>query len=302
MKKLILHIALFLLPAVILVLIIPVDVRMKYAGLKNDCFNHGIWIHDRIHHNPDPVDIAFLGSSHTINGIDDRIISESLTPIKAANFAYCRLGRNLDYVLLKEILKKKKISKLVVEVREREDRYSHPVFPYIASTPDVVYPFLIFNRDTFKDIWYHLSYKIETGQDVIYKRDSIPDYRQEDFGFAGHYDTALASLLDEIKIKRNLPKKEESKYMKEFHLNYPRGYLRKISQICKENQIALCFLYLPSYGNQNKVPEALSLYEELGIILIPPDTIFDNPLNWHDENHLNINGARLLSQWLADQL
>ncbi|MDX9907637.1 MAG: hypothetical protein RBS55_13705 [Bacteroidales bacterium] len=302
MKKLILHTALFLLPVVILVLIIPVDKRMKYAGLKNDCFNHGIWIYDRIHYNPDPVDIAFLGSSHTINGIDDRIISEGLTPIKAANFGYCRLGRNLDYVLLKEILKKKKISKLVVEVREREDRYSHPVFPYIASTPDVALPNPLFNRDIFKDVWYHLSYKIETVQDVIYKRDSIPDYRIDDYGFAGHYDTASASFLDEIKIKRNLPKKEDPSYLIKFYLSYPRGYLKKTGQICKENQIALYFLYLPSYGNQKKVPEALSLYRELGTILIPPDTIFDNPLNWHDENHLNNNGARLLSQWLADQL
>ena len=110
MKRLYKHIILFFLPVLLLIIIVPVNKRQKYLGLENDCFNHAIWIYDRLYKNSKPVDIAFLGSSHTINGINDKLIEEELKRynMTAANFGYCRLGRNLSYVLLKEIIKTKK--------------------------------------------------------------------------------------------------------------------------------------------------------------------------------------------------
>jgi hypothetical protein len=302
MKRLLFHIVIFLAPLVILLIIVPVNKRMKYLGLKNDCFNHAIWIHDRIYENPDPVDIAFLGSSHTINGINDMLLSEKLDGLNAVNFGYCRLGRNLDYVLLKEILQKKEIKKLVVEVRESEDRYSHPVFPSIAAGEDVFLPYPFFDRDILSDMWQHVAYKVELYQDSFYKADSITPFRMDDFGFAAHPDTASVAFLDEIKVKRSRPKTEISVIEKSLTNKYPEGYLKKIGKICNNNSIDLYFLFLPSYGSQVHEPAEMKIYKELGTVLLPPVQLFEDKDNWFDENHFNMAGAAKLSEWLSGEL
>ena len=149
MRKLILHINLFLLPLFLLLLVIPVDKRQKFVGLEADCYNHGIWVHDRIFHSQTPIDIAFLGSSHTICGVDDGFLSEKIEGLEVANLGYCRLGRNLNYVLLKELVSQNEVQQIIIEVREKEDRFSHPIFPYMARSEDVMLPKLFFNQKCF---------------------------------------------------------------------------------------------------------------------------------------------------------
>ena len=162
MKKLYQNIMLFALPLLIMIIWLPVDRKLKYAGLKDACYNHGLWLYNRIFEDNKPTDIVFLGSSHTINGIDDQYIEEQLKPyhLTAANLGYCRLGRNLHYVLLKELLEVKHPDYVILEIREDENRYSHAVFPYLASTSEVLMAEPFFNRDFFKDIFLHCSYKL----------------------------------------------------------------------------------------------------------------------------------------------
>jgi hypothetical protein len=302
MKKLFINVVVFLIPFLILVIILPVDKRFKYQGLKDDCYNHGIWIYDRIFNNSKPIDIAFIGSSHTINGVNDKLISEKLNGTLAVNIAYCRLGRNLDYVLLKELLKGKKPEYVIFEVREEEDRYSHPIFPFMAETSDVVLANPFFNREIFSDIWTHFAYKIEITQDYIYKHNSEVPIRKNNFGFASPADTASFAKLEEIKQKRSIHKNELSDFEQNFHSNFSKGYLKKINEICKENGVEIIFLYLPSYCTNHEKPFEYKTYINYGKVLIPPNNIFDNPTNWIDENHLNRSGANKLSDWIAEEI
>ena len=136
---------LFVSPFLVLIFVIPVDSRMKFEGLKDDCFNHGIWIYDRIHNNEKATDIVFLGSSLTINSINDPLIEQGLdNTTSVVNFGYCRLGMNMNYALWKEVLKKKKPRYLILEVREGGGRYGHPIFPYVAASEDVILPNVFF--------------------------------------------------------------------------------------------------------------------------------------------------------------
>jgi len=298
------NIVLFLLPLLVLILIMPVNQRLKYIGLKHDCFNHGIWIYDRIFNNSKPIDVVFLGSSHTINGINDQLIEENIhnDQLAVVNFGYCRLGRNLDYVLLKEILKKKHPKYLFLEVREDEDRYSHPIFPYIASDKDVLFPWPFFDKNILSDIWTHFSYKIELFQDWIFFNTLEMPIRKNDFGFASSTDTASGKILNETKLKRNKPRPELTKPERDFHMSFARGYIKRIHKICKENHIKVVFLYLPSYGTSLNKPKEYDTYLKYGEVWIPPDQIMQNPAHWHDENHLNRAGAAQLSQWIADKI
>ena len=289
------------MPIIAFLILIQPQKRLKFSGLKDDCFNHGIWIHDRIYKNADPVDIAILGSSHTINAVNDKLV-DSLLDKSVVNLGYCRLGRNLTYVLLQDILEKKSPETIIVEVREDEDRYSHPVFPLVASTTDVLLPVALFNRDILADIWTHFSYKTELFRDNLYNALEVQDVRMENYGFASHPDTAKISYLDSIKKKRSVYKEPLARWERNFHMKYPKAYLKKIYQLCEKNKQQLFFLYLPSYGRPFDIPKNNNYYKKNGRLLIPPDHILKNRDYWYDKSHMNKAGANALSFWLAHEI
>lgn len=301
MKKLVYKILLFLLPLFVGIILIPVDKRLIYKNLDNDCFNHGIWIYDRIFNNEKEINIVFLGSSHTINGINDQLISEELNE-NAVNMGYCRLGRNLHYILLKEIFSVKKTRKVVLEVRESEDWSSHPVFPHIASDKDVFFTPLLFNLDYISDLWVHLTYKLEILQKEIYLGSNTDNFKMQEYGFATKSDTASVEFLDQIKMKRQKPKHQYSEIELDFHNSFPRAYLRKIFELCTEMDAELYFLYMPSYGKIYSNPTEIGTYQQYGKLLMPPADIFEDKNNWFDENHLNEAGAKKLSLWISGKM
>lgn len=304
MTKFIRNILLFLLPVMLLLVILPVDQRIKYDGLKGDCASHGSWIYKRLYKNPNPVDIAFIGSSHTISGIDDRLINDQLADqdLHILNLGYCRLGRNMSYTLLQELLKKKKPKHIFLEVREDEDRYSHPIFPYLADTKEILLPQLWFNRDILADLSAHFTYKVELAQDYFYKSASSFKSPKGDYGF-GTTDDSLT--VEEVRIfqKDKARQQIQSENLeRQFYMQFPRSYLQRINDLCQENSIQLHFLYLPSFGSALEKPYEFRTYEQLGLLYLPPKEIFENPNHWHDRDHLNPAGAKRLSLWLSEKI
>lgn len=304
MKKALFKTALFLLPVMVVFILFPIDRRDRYNGLKEDCFNHGIWLYDRLFYSQKPIDIAFIGSSHTVNGINDKLIEDSLksTGLTVANFGYCRLGRNLSYVLLKELFSVRHPKAIVVEVMEDEDRYSHPIFPYIARTADVFAPVLLFNRDIFADMHEAISYKLTLIQQYLFADKVFVPISNEAFGFACSSDTASFLTLLEVKKKRSEQKSDLSLAERNFYMRYPRSYLNNISEICKQHNANLIFLYLAGYGSKESFPKENDTYSRYGMVWIPPDSITNNTSYWKDENHYNQAGAASLSRWLAAEL
>jgi len=162
MKNLFLNSLILFLPFILALIFLPVNKRFFYQGLKDDCSNHATWIYDRLYNNSKPMDIVFMGSSKTINGINDQLIGDTLNNgMGVINMGYCRLGNNLYYSFLKELIEVRKIKVLVMEVREDENRYSHPVFPYLASFSDVVCAPVLFNKNYLSDYYQYFYYKLE---------------------------------------------------------------------------------------------------------------------------------------------
>lgn len=304
MKKVLLNIMWILLPVLIAFIVFPVDKRNRYTGLKEDCFNHGIWVYDRIHLNSKPIDIAFIGSSHTVNGINDGLIEQSLKNQNQAvvNLGYCRLGRNLSYTFIKELFKSKLPKAIVIEVMEDEDRYSHPIFPYVAETGDVFAPALLFNRDIAADMRESILYKLTLIQKFFSSTFENVPVSTEAYGFASSHDTASAETLSEINKRRSQPEPEMSSLERNFYMKYPRTYLHKISKLCSARNIKIYFLYLPGYGSHSSLPKENDTYIRYGEVLIPPDSISRNTSYWKDEDHLNQAGAASLSSWVACEL
>jgi hypothetical protein len=130
--RLYIKIVFFLIPVALVVFFLPVNRRDASAALHEDCFNHAIWLHDRLFINPKPADVVFFGSSRTVNGVNDSLLNRRITNIHFLNAGYCRFGTNLYPLLLQDVIKTKNIKKLILEVREGEDYFSHPIFPYLA--------------------------------------------------------------------------------------------------------------------------------------------------------------------------
>lgn len=281
-------------------IVIPVNDRRKFEGLSGDCANHAIWIHDRIVNNNSPIDIAFIGSSHTMHAINDELITNK-SGQRTTNFGYCRFGRNLNYVLTKKLLEHKTIKHMVFEVREKEDLTSHPIFPYLATTKETLLPHILFNKKYFSDIWNHLAYKVELTQDLLFKNDNSP-ISKELHGFKDINIIADTIILNDFKRRRQQPEKEQQNIERQFNNKYPLTYLEKAVQLCKDNNIKVSFIYLPSYGTKHPIPTEIETYSKWGNVLLPPKQILETPINWCDENHLNTTGALGISEWLIKEL
>jgi hypothetical protein len=197
-------------------------------------------------------------------------------------------------------MKKPKV--LFLEVREDENRYSHPIFPYIANANDIFLATPFFNRDLLRDYFDSFLFRLKLLKTQYFRKDSIVPFRTDDFGFMGSKDTASGTVLDKIKQEHSEPRAGLSSLARDFYMTYPRIYLKRLSQLCIENHIRLNFIYLPEYCPNINEPLELKTYRKYGDILIPPHEIFEDPDNWGDEAHLNQAGARKLSEWVADQI
>jgi len=299
MKKLFVQILCFLIPLLLLVLIIPVEKRLKYEGLKDDCFNHALWIHDRIFLNEKDVDIAFLGSSQSLNGINDILLEEKMEGESVVNLAYCRLGRNLSYVLLRELLAEKSPRAVIIEVRWDENRFGHPIFPYLANSKDLIATNPLYYKGQFEDIYRNLVYKISRIQKSLFPEER-PDYINWEHGHSSSPGAAELSILE--KAKEKISQKSGQSWNRSFETAFPKDYLRKCKELCDEKGVELYFLYVPEYGTLDKDPLEWDFYQSLGECLLTYHSMISDPALWHDPKHLNTAGAQIFSEEVAELL
>ena len=296
------------LPFLGFVLLFYLDYDREFAWnfIEGDCGGHGNWIYNRIYNNQKPIDVAFIGSSSIIAGINDEIVEDSFQrqtklDLHFANLGYCRFGRNLGFVVLKDLLKNRKVKYVVLEVRRDEDRSSHPMFPYLSDSESVLRPAVFFNRDLFSDIYLAAVSRIEFLKQNIFYEKKVFKLDDNSFGHAGFANVADPILLEEIRLKRmkNL-KRYENKFFRNLNMKYPRFYLDKINELCIEYDAELLFLYTPSFGYIDYLPKELDTYQKYGKVLVPPAAIFENKDHWADEVHINSNGSKLNSYWFVN--
>jgi hypothetical protein len=307
MKPILLKIALFfalILIPVIALFLAPYPEEFAYHFIKDDCYNHGAWIYDRIIKNPTPVDIAFIGSSHTIHAFQDKKIEEILgSDYRIANLGYCRYGRDLEYLHLRMLLEHKSPRLIVIEVHEDEEKNAHEIFPYLANTQDLIFTPTIFNREYFTGLFHGTTARLEYFKSRYIFRKNYPETDFKLYGY-GEADRIVPGI--ELKENREAWTKrldrKQIQSIEDIQLKYPFAYLNKMIEMLKEKNIPFLFVYLPESGSKLKSPKYASYYKEIAPLLIPPESIFDDSSNWMDASHLNDKGSELLSVWIADQL
>ena len=312
MKKFIRNILLFIIPfigGIIYIYLNPFDKKYGYSYRDNvDC--NTSWIYYRLFENPQPIDIAFLGTSHTGCGINDSLIEKLVSkqinhPINIANLAYCTKGRNIQYPLIKDLLSTKKPKLIIIEVAEEEDKYSHQDFGYIADFNDVVKADIGYNFDYFKNLYSSLNCRFN-----FYRKSELnllnikkpANYNQN------HSYVPFNFFAEEKKLEKHLLnqqkryKKKLSYFVSDFKFSYPKKYVTKIVSLAKRENIKVVFLYIPSYGYSIEKPLEYDFYKGETEIILPPDTIFTNKDNWFDSQHLNYKGSTSFAKWLSKEL
>ena len=282
----------------------PYSEEFAYHFIEDDCYNHGAWIFDRITHNPTPIDVAFIGSSHTIHAFQEKRMEELLgSNDRLVNLGYCRYGRNLEYILLKLLLEHKSPEIIVLEVHEDEEKNSHDIFPYIADPKDLFLSPTVINRDYFSDLLHGASARLECFKARYIFRRKVMDPNLNLYGYAETDRIVTGEELNENgKNWRRRLMKPENEIIAKVQMKYPLAYLEKMIDLIKGKNIRLVFVYLPEFGSKLASPKYAANYRNAGPLLIPPQFIFDDTTNWMDASHLNDKGSNLISKWMAEWL
>ena len=299
---------LFLLPVVLLVaFIMNHEVKREFAYHYNpcDCENRGAWVYDRIYKDSTPVDIVFLGSSHTMTGIQDAQI-ESLLYVRTGrlqhvlNLGYCRNGEEIPYVLLKDLVRKKKPRLVIIEAREKLSLNSHPVYASMAETEDLLAPPSLKSAGYFPNVYTGwLTHLSQFRSDLFGLADTVKAENYSHYGFRFSEKTDDPANLEKTAKEKLKPRPEP--FLSEQLRNYPLAWTAETEKLAEENGAKVAYLYFYSFGSPQKRPE-LQQYQKDNTFLLPPDSVFTDKLNWRDPDHINNRGAAELANWLASEL
>src|ERR1043165_4170457 len=306
MKKFLLHIFLFLLTlvaGVVILFSIPVDRKYAYNFIsKGGCQGRPPWIYQRIYEDTTAIDIAFIGTSHTMNAVNDEWLEKTLFDstgkrLTVRNLSFCGFGRDFDYVLVKDLVEHKKVKALVLEVRENESQLGHLSFPYVATSSELFTAPKYFNRSYLPAIYKALLFRLQ------YLRESFTheDIRHQTeiaaspFGFNGNNGIANPEDLDK-EARKALEREKKKNASIENALNtLPQGYINQIADLAKANGVKLLFIYLPAYENRMSETELKTFYAPKGQIIFPDEQVLRDKANWADYEHLNISGEQKIS-------
>lgn len=292
---------------IIVLFLIPVDKKFSYHFVKGECNNKASWIYNRIFEKEDAIDIVFSGASQTSCTFMDEYIEEILgkngKKIKVANLGYCRRGRDIQYVMMKDLFKNKNPKLLIIEVPEDEPKKSHPVFPYLAETDDLFDSFVFFNQLFFENFWKGLIIRFEYLKFKTFHNDNFIINNESDFGYLHSNQIVSPEIIRQNEIVwKNRLSKSRPNLLRKIELNYSKHYIKKIVELAHQNKCEVLFLYLPESGSKLPSPLESEFYKDLGELILLPDSIITNKSNWMDATHFNDSGAIQVSDFLINQL
>ena len=310
---------------------IPDNPYLRFQNLKADNqFRNLQWIYERIHFDITPFDVVFIGPSNILLGIDSRRMNDDLhrrgLTADAVNFSIPSSGRNLNYVIIKEIYKTQRRPKLLlIGLTDKPGRFfGHPVFKYFAEVGDVAEAAFLINLSYLPDLSYlpFRQMKLTAMQrspkifDVRPRFDPV-QYHGSDYDPGSWWRELTARItLKQLKAEHaNLREKylkDVSEWKKGNHppifpataadieFGVDNFYIRKIVALAQENGTKIGFLYIPIFHGPAKALED-QFYSQYGPVL-NADFVTDRHELFADFRHLNDAGAIVVTDWLADHV
>jgi hypothetical protein len=311
MDKYVLRIMILVAEALVfglIILLCPIDKKYQYAFVKSACSLKSNYIYHRIYEDTLPIDVVFIGSSHTMCGINDSVVQKALDErgwhLQVSNMSFCRSGRDIDYVILKDLMQHKKPKWLVLEVKTEEPELGHPDFGYIADIGDILMPTVIINQSYFSDLANAYTVRLNYIQDIFSRKNYNTPYEAPHLAFLRANRIADTSVLYAgARFRWNrYYSHTRSAWSDRIMTRYPKSYVKRIIDLAKSNDVKVVMLYIPDFGYPYHKPKELNYYRQMADVMLMPDSFFDDEKNWMEDIHLNCSAAAILSDSVAHYL
>ncbi len=285
MKRFLKNLLLFSLPVILLLAYIlnqEFSKEQKWSRINGNCPKAACLYH-LIHNSAKNIDIAFVGSSRTLNAINDTNLTRRLG-LHVANLGYCRFGRNLQYLICKDLFENQKPKMLFIEVGVTEDWYGHFDYGNIACGKDVLLSVSDGNPKFLRDVKTNAFMKLNLFQNKILGK---------------HYDTSdcISGFYSETKPHKKLKKSGLIPANSKSTRRNSEIYLEKIIALCKQNNCAIFFHFLPNYGGHSFKPHYIDYYRKQGVVISGLPEL-DKSKYWNDISHFNRLGSAVYSEYI----
>lgn len=305
--------------ALVVILCLPHDPSIRWSLLRDTDYIKAGWIFDRLNNSQTPVDVALIGTSHTLSGVDSVLLEQELSagqtpPIHVVNLALPHLGDDLHFLISHMLLKTKKPRLLIIETHQVNARAAHPAFGRLADVDNIVIaPFG--NPDSLDMLAQIPRRQFRYFINGLWNAPTalpIADHWDDTYQLTLHdgrltpprlSSPAPAILLRDAARERLTLDQKALLYQKWGWLlwHYSDSYLLRMINEARDDGVRTFFLYLPVFGT-DVPPAATNLMERYGKILTPPAELMNDPSLWFDKEHLNHAGSQRLTSWLARAL
>ena len=280
------------------ILFVVPDKAFLFENSLGDCSGRAQFMYTALYKQDNNADVVFFGSSRTMNSINDTVKAKK----KLLNLGYCRFGRNLDQFFIEEYLITHKPSEIILEVRADEGDNSHPMTPFLMPVSKIAEGFITPDVDVFSNLYNKWLFNLKyIRHNLFSKKDNTNFLSYDKQGFLENLTKTNVDDLNAKRAKDSIEVMAENTEQKKLNHNSD-FYFKRIKEVCDQKKVKIRFLYLPAYGNVYKKPLCKNAYSGYGQCIIPPDSIFCDPSNFADYNHLNGKGASKFSVWLNNFL
>lgn len=305
------------------VLALPHDPYIRFQALNDTIYNRAQWIYERIHHDPEPIDVVFIGSSRTGAAVQPELMEAALAErgldVTVANFSLASSGMDIRDTILRETFRAKSPKLVVIPVVEAFPRDGHDAWGEIATAGEVLTAHPIVNRNLPGNLL-----RLPIRQVSLATASLVPEAwgrvagadtqgytaRSDEHWSVTYDDPAEFATTEHLEMLEGQAKRRyrsirppilpERFSWVEFGVS--QTYIRNMVALAEENGAEIAFLFLPFYtGYEGPIEEAW--LSELGP-LWKANFIKDDPTNYRDSGHLNgTERVRAeITAWLADRV
>ena len=301
------------------------DVEHQRWELTNShWYNQAFWCFERIHYDPRPIDVAILGSSKTLLGINSRRLEEKLAeagfPLAVANLSILAPGRNAQWKIVEELLGSRPTRLIVLGVDDEPYPWGHLVFQQIGSRGDIAFPPQPFLKSYFKDLLFLPGRQLK-----LFAARFAPDVfdLKPTVNLTGYTDRPPAEIVQKWNDEGTIVDRDEARTELELKAQFvaagaeaptrtdrlllaccnegdDHAYLRRIAGLAEKKNARLFFLHMPSFGGATLTRDSAFL-GALGTIVDggPISAITRQAHFFESWRHLNRSGANEITDYLA---
>lgn len=302
--------------------LLPENAYQRWQLLDGTIHARARWIYERLHDDPTPIDVAFVGPSRVEAGVSAPRLAAKLAerglPANVVNFSLPETGRNINALVVDEMLSTKRPRLLVIGVIEKPSRFGHSAFKYIAPRKMLVDPGYFGNINYLSDLIYvpfrsmklfaadlfpkamgldkefnpntYRGSVVETTGDV-----RLPDGQIKN----GSQPASLAELHRGVtKLERGTNPPILGPKFADVEFGDERYFIRHIAAAAQRHGVKVVFLALPYYTGPSTLQEA-DLYSRYGKIW-NAGFLSTHPELYSDYAHVDTRGAEVLTDWLVE--